>query len=183
MTRPVYEFVSHGRFSHVRLVTSDRQIIKDLTILGISPRKSLTMPNILTNVPEEFRTSMILGIFDADGSCNVRTAITKGKNGREYSSIKQSVQIRATMEMCLAIVKHLEIGSYHISTADSIPNLSINSKSEFTKFFNKVYSDCPFFLQRKYDKFLPIVNQDQTISSSEENTSSTELGARVSIIA
>lgn len=166
MSRPLWYFVSQKRFDHVRLVTSDKGIVAGLKAIGIDHRKSLTMGNILQNIPEVYRSSFILGLFDADGSCCVREAISKTQ-GREYKSIKQSVQIRATLDMCAAIVQHLGLQNYHISTSDSIPNLVISSKKEFTNFFNQVYKDCPFYLQRKYEKFLPIVHQDQTISSPE----------------
>lgn len=167
MSRPLWHFVSQGKFNHVRLVTSDRGIIAGLKAIGIDHRKSLTMGNILQNIPEEYRSSFILGLFDADGSCYVRE-VTSIKKGKEYKSIKQAVSLRATLEMCTAVVAHLDIKSYHINTSESIPNLVISSKKEFTNFFNQVYKDCPFYLQRKYEKFLPIVHQDQTISSPED---------------
>jgi hypothetical protein len=142
------------------------------------------MPNIITNIPDEFRNSFILGLFDADGSCTVRNATWKQTYKdvtKDRSGIKQSVQIRATEDMCKGIVTQLGIKSYHISYAASIPNLAISAKSEFIRFFNLVYKDCPFFLQRKHNKFLSIVNQDQTRSSSSVITE--ELGARAPIIA
>lgn len=171
MSRPLWRFVSQGKFDHVRLVTSDRQIVSDLQNLGIAPRKSLTMPNILPCIPEEFRNSFILGLFDADGSCCVRQADWFDKaRGRVYSGVRHAVQIRATMPMCLGIVEQLGLKAFHISDADSLPNLVIGSKLEFTKFFNLVYANCPFYLQRKYEKFLSVVHQDQTISSSVTTT-------------
>lgn len=184
MSRPIWRFISHGKFNHARLVTSDKGIVSDLINLGITPRKSLTMPNIICNIPKEFRNSFILGLFDADGSCTVRNATWKqSRKGitNTYSGIKQAVQIRATEDMCKGIVSQLGIKSFHINYSASIPGLAISSKSEFIKFFHLIYRDCSFFLQRKYNKFLPIVNQDQTISSSSYTTE--ELGARVPIIA
>lgn len=185
MSRPLWRFTSQGKFPHIRLVTSDRQIVSDLMSLGLGFKKSLTLPNIIPNIPEEFRNSFILGLFDADGSCCVREAEWFDKaRGKTYSGIRHAIQIRATMPLCVGIVNQLGISSFHISNADSIPNLVIGSRSEFTKFFNLVYADCPFYLQRKYDKFLSVVRQDQTISSSAENDNVTaELGARVAVIA
>lgn len=166
----------------VRIVICHKSITEGLIKHGVEPRKSLTMPNILPLVQEEFRTPLILGLFDADGSCLVRDA-TYFNTARQkiYTNRKQAVQIRVTEAMAYAIIEHLGIKTYHVSTKDAIANLTISSKSEFTKFFNSVYTSCDFYLERKYEKFLPIVREDQTISSSEETLS--ELGARVENIA
>ena len=171
MSRKLWYFVSQGRFDHVRLITSDKQIISDLMALGIEPRKSLTMPDILKNLPNEYKNSFILGLFDADGSCCVRVAPwTKRSTGKTYSYVKQAASLRATLPMCHAIVKQLGLSTFHINTSDSIPNLVVGSKTQFIKFFNLIYADCEFYLKRKYEKFLPIVYQDQTISSPVTNT-------------
>lgn len=182
MSRSLYELPKLG---HVRLILSNKHIVAGLAKVGIGPRKSLTMENFLLHIPEDLRTAAILGYFDADGSCTVREAVsTKKSTGRVYTSIKQSVQIRGTVPLLEGIVNHLGVTSYHISTRDSIANLAISSKSQFIAFFNQVYSSCEFYLPRKYVKFLPIINQAQTISSSAVNDNvPTELGARVAVIA
>lgn len=165
MSRPLYEL--HDK-NHVRLVLSNKLLAQDLMSYGLSFRKSLSMPNIIPNIPEEFRSSFILGYFDADGSCTVRVAKSM-QRGRVYSSVKQAVQIRGTEDFLRGIVDHLKIRTYHINRSYNIANLAISSKEEFKSFYEKVYKDCPFFLERKHVKFLPITKQNQTISSPSVN--------------
>jgi hypothetical protein len=165
---------------HVRLVVCSQELSSALMLHGISPNKSLTMGNIIEHVPYDYRNAFILGYFDADGSCCVRETKYFSKRSSEFkTSIKQSVQIRGTVAFLQGIVTHLQLKTYHISTKDSIAKLAISSKEGFTKFFNKVYGTSSVYLARKYEKFLPIISKDQTISSSENS----ELGARVPIIA
>ena len=144
---------------------------------GITEVKSLNMPNIIENIPHPYKNSFILGYFDGDGSINVREVFINKRYTR-----KQSVQIRATKEFALGIVKHLDIKSFHI-TDEKMPNLTISSLDEIKKFYHSLYDNSPFYLSRKRDKFLIAIyrainktsyknlydqhiSQGQTISSS-----------------
>lgn len=49
-----------------RLTISSQVLKDDLTKLGLTPRKSLTVK--FPNIPEEYLTSFIRGVFDGDGS-------------------------------------------------------------------------------------------------------------------
>ena len=181
MTRPLYEITSKD---HVRLLLSHPTFIADIMKYGITPNKSLTMPNIIPNIPEPFRNSFILGLFDADGSVTVRVATyNNNKRGTKVEQLQQSVQFRCTEEIDVGICKELNIASYYINKSAGIPNLAISARSEFIKFYEGIYKDCPIFLNRKHDKFLPIVRQDKTISSSLAIQQFRALGARVEIIA
>lgn len=142
---------------HIRFVLTNEFLAEDLKALDITERKSLTMSNFLLKIPKQFRKAAILGYFDGDGCIYVRYHQNKYR--------KQSVQIRATKELCEGIMDELDISIYHISFRDSIPNLAISSIKGVLEFF-KLYQECDFYLQRKYEKFLPLLRQDQTISSS-----------------
>ena len=169
--------ITKDGLTHVRFVTTNENITQDLSKYGIGPNKSLTMPNLIENIPYEFRNSFILGYFDGDGSINVREVFINKRHTR-----KQSIQIRATKELALGIVSHLGIQSYHL-TDETMPNLNISSLEEVRSFYNQVYSQSPIFLSRKRDKFLIAlyrqinkssyrelydqhISQGQTISSS-----------------
>lgn len=133
----------------VRLVISHRDLIESIEKHGITVRKSLTMPNILDNIPKEFRNSFILGYFDGDGSISVREVVCQGRYSR-----KQSIQIRLTKAMAIGIVEELKIKQYHFHEKDNIGSLIISSIEEIENFFKQCYSASPIYLSRKRDRFL-----------------------------
>lgn len=130
---------------HIRLCFADKHIIQDLNNLGIKPRKSLNMPNIINNIPLQFRDAFIIGYFDGDGS------VSHVHNSPNNKSLH--VQIRGTREFLSGVVDHLEIPSSYIHEHGSIPQLSITSKKYQRRFF-ACYNNLPFYYTRKYNKFL-----------------------------
>ena len=142
----------------VRFVLYNKELTESLAKVGIYERKSLSMDNIIKNIPEEYRSSFIRGYFDGDGSFTYQEKYNRGY-----------VQIRGTKELLIGIVDSLNIESYSISEYDSIPNLSIGSKKQIKKFFDSIYKNSSIHLDRKYNKmeyFVKTLCQDQTISSS-----------------
>lgn len=156
-TRGPYDL---GSKNQVRFTHTSTGMADNLSQYGIGPRKSLTMEDFISKVPEQFRNSAILGLFDADGCISVRDVPYQDRFHR-----KQSVQVRCTEPVALAIVRESEVDSYNLSMRDAIPNLAISSLSNVRKFYAFIYKDCPFYLKRKHDKFLPILDLAQTISS------------------
>ncbi len=143
--------------NHVRFSLQNKELIDSLNKYGIVPQKSLIMPNIIQNIPKEYRPSFILGYFDGDGSMT-----TQSKYKRGY------IQIRGTKELLLGIINELQISSYNIDESSNIPSLRIGSKENIKKFYG-IYKTNNFFLKRKHSKFIEyfdIIKQDRTISSS-----------------
>lgn len=158
---------------HIRYTISDRYITKALNKLGITSNKSLSMGNIIKNIPYEYRDAFIIGYFDGDGSVTIRNGQYPNDRGilcRDYSLY---IQIRGTKDFLLGICNHLKIDVTHIHQNDSIPHLSFASKKDTYRFF-QCYKNLPFYYKRKHDKFLQRINhpsyakykQVQTISSS-----------------
>lgn len=158
---------------HIRYTISDRYITKALNKLGITSNKSLSMGNIIKNIPYEYRDAFIIGYFDGDGSVTIRNGQYPNNRGilcRDYSLY---IQIRGTKDFLLGICNHLKIDVTHIHQNDSIPHLSFASKKDTYRFF-QCYKNLPFYYKRKHDKFLQRINhpsyakykQVQTISSS-----------------
>ena len=141
---------------HVRFTITDKLIISDLNNLGIYPRKSLTMENIIINIPKEFRKPFIIGYFDGDGSVTLPKGKVKFQKHTNSYILHPShcllVQFRGTKELLLGITNELEIPT-HFYQRDSIGSLIISDKLSVIKFFN-CYKDLTFFLRRKYNKFL-----------------------------
>jgi intein/homing endonuclease len=146
---------------HCRYTICDKNISQDLINLGITPNKSLTMPNIIPNIPKEYRKAFILGYFDGDGSVSLPKARHKYSNSQKknilYPSHRLTINIRGTKEFLQGIADELELNYYQINQYDSIPSMSIGHKESIVKFF-KCYDGMNFFLKRKYNKFLKRIN-------------------------
>lgn len=158
---------------HIRYTISDRYITKALNKLGITSNKSLSMGNIIKNIPYEYRDAFIIGYFDGDGSVTIRNGQYPNDRGILYRNYSLYIQIRGTKDFLLGICNHLKIDVTHIHQNDSIPHLSFASKKDTYRFF-QCYKNLPFYYKRKHDKFLQRINhpsyakykQVQTISSS-----------------
>lgn len=167
---------SNKEIHHIRYYISDINISKALINLGITPNKSLTMGNIINNIPYKYRDAFIIGYFDGDGSVTTRNDLYwKASKQKYYPDHTLYIQIRGTKEFLKGICNHLDISETHIRQHDSIPALAFASKKDTYRFFN-CYKNLPFYYERKYNKFLQKINhpsydkykQVQTISSYTE---------------
>lgn len=160
--------------NHKRFNTSKKEIINDLESYGLTSNKSLTMPNIVLNIPKNYRKAFILGYFDGDG-CFVDSKVTRKRKylkkdgsiseyiGEKYNS---HISIKGTKEFLQGIVDELQIQSYNIKqiSNQNIYTLIIIKNLDILKFYD-CYNYCDFYLQRKKDKFTRKIIQVQTISS------------------
>ena len=161
---------------HIRYTISDKHITQALNNLGITSNKSLSMGNIINNIPYKYRDAFIIGYFDGDGSVTIRDGIYPNDRGILCKDYSLYIQLRGTKDFLYGICKHLEIPDSHIHQNDSIPHLSFASKKDTYRFF-QCYNNLPFYYIRKYNKFLKRINhpsydkykQVQTISSSLNN--------------
>ena len=166
-------FDSSKIIHHIRYTISDRHITQALNKLGITSNKSLSMKNIIRNIPYEYRDAFIIGYFDGDGSVTIRDGEYPNDRGILCKDYSIYIQIRGTKEFLLGMCNHLKIDTTHIYQNDSIPHLSFASKRDTYRFF-QCYKNLPFYYKRKHDKFLQRINhpsydkykQVQTISSS-----------------
>lgn len=160
---------------HIRYSISDKNITNDLNKLGITSNKSLTMGNILENIPYEYRDAFIIGYFDGDGSVTIRDSLYPNDRGNLCKNYSLYIQLRGTLDFLKGICQHLKIDDSHIRHYDSIPQLTFANKKDTYRFF-QCYKNLPFYYERKYNKFLQRINhpsydkykQVQTISSSTE---------------
>ena len=149
---------------HIRFSIGSNEIAGDLLQYGITPNKSLSMGNIIYNIPYELRDAFIVGYFDGDGSVS---HVSHSPNNKSLS-----MNIRGTYPFLQGICQHLQIPTSYIKQYDSIPQLVITNKNYISRFF-QCYNGLPFFYKRKYDKFIGWNTPDkrykqvQTISSSQ----------------
>lgn len=155
-------FDSDKEIHHIRYTISDKNITLDLNKLGITSNKSLSIGNIINNIPFKYRNAFIIGYFDGDGSVTVNNTtktkfIKKDQKEKHFPCYNLSVQIRGTKEFLKGICNHLYIKESYIKQYDSIPRLCFANKQDIIKIFN-CYKNLPFFLKRKYNIFLQRVN-------------------------
>ena len=150
----------------------------DLRQYGIIPRKSLTMTNIIENIPKTYRPSFILGYLDGDGWCSNSQVHGKYKL-KKVTYIKTHmichVGFCGTKDFLVGLTDEINPNVFRIKESKSIHVLELgSSKSEIIRYYHYLYDNQPFFLQRKHDKFIEYFetinynpfNQVRTISSS-----------------
>lgn len=142
---------------HIRYVNSNKPLIDGIKKYGITPVKSLTMKNIINNIPYDYRNAFIIGYFDGDGSVTTRNGLYENDNGVFCKDYSLYIQIRGTRDFLEGICEHLKIDKSHIHKNDSIPHLTFANKKDTSRFF-KCYKNLPFYYKRKHDKFLEKIN-------------------------
>lgn len=140
-----------------RFQLCNKELVEDIQKYGITKRKSLTIGNIIKNIPKEHRKSFILGYFDGDGSVILgKGQMLFSKRRQEYYQVKTKriqIIIRGTKEFLEGIPDEIGLIQYSIKKYDSTYKLTFSLKSEVLKFFS-IYKNNSIYLKRKYDRFL-----------------------------
>lgn len=131
----------------VKLTFNSVDMAQDLIKVGITPRKSLTLKP--PQIEEQFYLPFILGYFDGDGS------IYQLKNNEYGINIIGTKEMLNWINNILNISKTLEQrevsdkNNYYIRCGGTKKPLDI---------LTRLYNSCPIHLQRKYDKYLELLN-------------------------
>lgn len=165
-------FDNSKEIHHIRYYISDTTLNSDIMKYGINRNKSLTMENIIVNIPYKYRDAFIIGYFDGDGSVSIKNKTRINDRGYKCRDYSLYINIRGTQKFLEGICEHLNISKTFIRTHDSIPSLNFANKKDAYRLF-QCYSNLPFYYIRKYNKFLERINhpsydkykQVQTISS------------------
>ena len=150
-------FDSSKNIHHIRYVNSNKDLIEGIKKWGITSNKSLTMPNILQNIPYDYKNAFIIGYFDGDGSVTVRDGLYENDRGVLCKDYSIYMQLRGTYEFLKGVCEHLKISLNHIRQHDSIPKLAFANKKDVMSLY-KCYTHLPFYYKRKHDKFLQRIN-------------------------
>lgn len=172
-SKPIYPIKRKDGYKHVRFTTSIRQFVNHLFTTGLGYRKSLTMGDLLTTVPDQYKPAFILGYFDGDG-CFTDTFCQSLRSYRckdgtithhLHNHWVSLISIKGTKEFLEPIAKYLNT-TYALKQirGQNIHTLRLTSNDAITKFHN-LYNHCDFHLSRKKSKFTRKILQVQTISS------------------
>lgn len=114
---------------------------------GITPAKTFTLelPYINWNV--------IRGAFDGDGSLSKDNRCNSWKFSIVSASTKFAYQL-------YDFFKSEEI-NVHLYKYNNLYTVTVIEKKHLQEIFSNMYKDCSYFLKRKYDKFLPIIQETE----------------------
>lgn len=134
-------------FSMSALRLGSTKMVSDLEKIGIYSRKSASLGNLITIIPEDFVGSYVTGLFDGDGCIHVI---------RRYKEPSIRVSFIGTLECIEGIRNWLGFEGEAIRKAESSPvyRWKFSKKQDVLTFFQKTYFQAPFKLERKYNKFL-----------------------------
>ena len=144
------------------LTLSSVNLIQDLNNLRVLSNKShnTTFPDI----PEEFYSHFIRGVFDGDGCIHVN------KNGFFHFHITGHIKLITQINKIIAKGSNIKETVIHLRSNNSTSTLNYSGNNVVRKIRDWLYLDCSdLFLQRKYDKFY---NSDSKLTSQkylEEN--------------
>lgn len=133
----------------VRFVVTSKQWRERCEKLQIGYRKSLTMPDVTSNIPEYVRHHFVRGYFDGDGTVGVY--LNKRLN-KKFSR----VQFLGTKEFLTGVHKSigLPVGTIHQGKDENIHRLSYSGKQRLFEIRDYLYKDATIYLSRKKDKFV-----------------------------
>lgn len=145
---------------YVRLAVYSKVFKDHLINLGITPKKSLTMtfPS-LDQIPDQFLSSYILGYYEGDGGiqvwngkdglvANVKICVTKEFGERLKEILKEKADVNGT----------LFLRKEYSQDYTNMYSLGISGTNQVKRFCEWIYSDAPFVMTRKHDKYLYLLS-------------------------
>ena len=135
-------------FNAIRINIHSIKMCNDLCKLGCVPRKSLILEPP-KNVPDEFINSFIRGYFDGDGHVGYYPDSTSPNINVSFSGNK------IFLEWVKNILTINNINSNNIvkDKRHNVYELRISNRKNIAKFYDFLYLNCHYIMDRKKDKF------------------------------
>lgn len=133
----------------VRLVITSQKWRLRCEELLICYAKSLTMPDMVDNIPQDVQHHFVRGYFDGDGTVGVY--LNKRLN-KKFSR----VQFLGTKEFLQGVHKSigLPVGTISLSPKEKIHRLNYSGKQRLFEIKDYLYKDATIYLSRKKDRFV-----------------------------
>lgn len=130
-----------------RFIYRNKHLTNNLKIMGVSPRKSLTLKFPINKIPLHLIRHFIRGYFDGDGSIGI------------YNNRVQ-ISVLGTIDFLNGIKRNSPVFiSKYVSNHKSEITFSIRLAHKKARIFlNWLYKDSTVFLDRKYEKYLIAVS-------------------------
>lgn len=127
---------------------TDKYMSNRLTELGVTPRKSLTL-QFCKEVPKEFLSAYILGLWDGDGCIS----FTKSTNQPKFSFVGSESIVNG---MAKILHEQCDVELPIIRKIQNNYSFTIGGTKKVKRIRDWLYKDATIFLQRKYDKIFSI---------------------------
>lgn len=146
------------KHNQVWIAINNKKITFDLINKGIPFKDKSHTANPIT-LPEKYESNFWLGLFDADGSVS-------WNGSQRHRSLAMS--LTGTKEICKGFSQFLGYNNTGISKSKGVYafNLTISPSKGMIELYNKLYSDAPFFLPRKHNKFKEIIQRRKEYETS-----------------
>lgn len=128
------------------LIIYDQNMSDDLSKLGCIPAKS--HHTYFPNIPEEFHSHFIRGVFDGDGCIHI-------SGGQKCFTIMGNILLVEKIQKILIKECNLKKNSIRVShrCKNNIVEFRYGGNKNCKKLFNYLYKDATVFLKRKFEKF------------------------------
>lgn len=141
------------------LLICNKKMVKDLESLGITPNKSLTLNFDYSKLSIELFPHFLRGLIDGDGDFNLYHR--NNRNHPHIGLIGSKHLIHSTKEMLQKVFPDMSIMTFHaIGCHENIWRLGIYNMKDFKKLLNYIYQDATIFLDRKYENYLRISEEE-----------------------
>lgn len=173
-TGPIIDYLSNEH-EYSSLSFNSETMRADLIRLGIIPNKTYKSTQLPT-CKLEFYHSMMLGLFDGDGS--IWTLTNKKRGCKEYA-ICFSGNDSTLMEI-KEWLNYNSISSGTIRYRYGVARrcscmLDIKGRLNIERLYELLYKDCDFRLSRKYNRFLEFIEHNKTIEKKYTTTQRDEI--------
>lgn len=113
---------------------------------GVIPRKT-GFEKFPEQLPDKFKRHFLRGFFDAEGHVSFR---------KEFRHNFYPVGFTTNEEMCVSIMEFIGFQAT-IAHKEGVCQISYGKKIA-KKLFNLLYDDADFYLPRKHDKYVELLN-------------------------
>lgn len=128
-----------------RIAITSREWVQIMALLGITPAKSLILPDVASLIPATVRHHFIRGYFDGDGTICHTTY--RGKR-------RVLISLRGTRAFLEGVHKAigLPVGRIY-KDRSSIHSLCYHGKARMLEIKSYMYADATLFMKRKHERF------------------------------
>lgn len=131
----------------VRLLISDKQLKQSLLNLSIMPSKTF-LTSFPPGIPTDLQRHVLRGIVDGDGCISIYKL--KGY-------LVSEISITGTVELLEGIkdIFNIDKATFYKNPKKhrrNITTMNIRERNQQYKILKLLYSDCNFYIQRKYEK-------------------------------
>lgn len=141
------------------------EIYNDLIAIGITPQKTYNLK--FPDIPSEYLSHFIRGVFDGDG-CVVKVT-QKQPTQKNFITVWASIasasegfvlSLKSKLNLLGLVGGHIYIKNPSAHNKQKVACYELCfRKYDSLKFYNLIYSDASMFLQRKKDKFDNIIKE------------------------